>query len=216
MFDTRLKRIKRNPQYILFELGAVQMLCQLLCPAYDRNEQPLLQDKWLFSPIHRIVVVKEKTSARVEHCDSCHIPVRERKVENIEVLSHPLYVGRFWDDDDAALNEPSQGDLRHRFAVLMSYFGQYRIRKETVAPLCERSPRHDARAKLLHRNMADAILIYDKVIPPLSERTGSFPGSCVPAYTQLTPYVGLPDCFQNQQIIAQSLLVNIGVSLSEL
>lgn len=159
------------------------MLCQLLCPAYDRNEQPLRQDKWLFSPIHRIVVVKEKTSARVEHCDSCHIPVRERKVENIEVLSHPLYVGRFWDDDDTALNEPSQGDLRHRFAVLMSYFGQYRIRKETVAPLCERSPRHNARAKLLPRNMADAILVYDKVISP---PVGTYRFVCpVPAYRHL-------------------------------
>lgn len=76
-----------------------------------------------------------------------------------------------------------QGDLRHRFAVLMSYFCQYRIRKETVAPLCERSPRHDARAELLHRNMADAILVHDKVISP---PVGTYRFVCpVPAYRHL-------------------------------
>lgn len=66
--------------------------------------------------------------------------------------------------------------------------------------------------------MADAILVYDKVIFPQSERTGSFARFLRTGtfYTQPTPYVGLPESFQNQQIIAQSLLVNIGVSLSEL
>ena len=54
------------------------------------------------------MVVEEETLARVERGDGGHIFVGECEVENVDVLPHPLHMGRFGDDDNAALNEPAQ------------------------------------------------------------------------------------------------------------
>lgn len=59
-------------------------------------------------------------------------------------------MGRFGNDNHAALDKPAQGDLGYALAVFTADFGQQRIRKETVASFGERSPRHDARTELLH------------------------------------------------------------------
>ena len=70
-------------------------------------------------------------------------------------------MGRFGDDDDTALDEPAQGDLRHRFAVLAADFGQNRVREESVAALGQRAPRHDARTELLHDALRLPLLVED-------------------------------------------------------
>ena len=70
-------------------------------------------------------------------------------------------MGRFGDDDDTALNQPAQGHLRHRLAVLAADFGQNRVREEAVAALGQRTPRHDARAELLHDALRLPLLVED-------------------------------------------------------
>ena len=107
------------------------------------------------------MVVEEETTARVERGDGGHILVGECEIEYVDILLHPLYVSRFGDDDDAALDEPTQGDLRHAFAVLATDFCKHRICEETVAPLGKRSPRHDARAELLHDALRLDLLVED-------------------------------------------------------
>lgn len=87
-----------------------------------------------------IVVVEEKAFARVERGDGGHVFIGECEIEDIDILLHPLDVGRFRNDDYAALYEPTQGDLRHRFAVFMTDFGKNRIREEAVTSLCQRPP----------------------------------------------------------------------------
>ena len=68
---------------------------------------------------------------------------------------------RFGDDDDTALDEPTQGDLRHAFAVFVTDSGKSRIREKTVASLCQRSPGHDACAELLHDFLRFNLLVED-------------------------------------------------------
>ena len=96
------------------------------------------------------MVVEEKTFSRIERSYGCHIFVGERKIKNVDILPHPFDVGRFGNDNHAALDKPAQSDLGYALAVFTADFGQQRIRKETVASFGERSPRHDARTELLH------------------------------------------------------------------
>jgi hypothetical protein len=96
------------------------------------------------------VVVEEEAPARIERGDDCHILLGEREIEDIDILPHPFDVGRFGNDNYAALDKPTQGDLGYAFAVFLSDLGQQRIREKTVATLGERPPRHDLRAELLH------------------------------------------------------------------
>ena len=106
------------------------------------------------------MVVEEKAFTRIKSGDGGHILVGECEIEYVDILLHPLYVGRFG-DDDAVLDEPTQGDLRHAFAVLAADFCKHRIREETVAPLGKRSPRHDARAELFHDLLRLDLLVED-------------------------------------------------------
>ena len=87
-----------------------------------------------------VVVVEEEAASRVERGDGGHILVGEREIEDVEILPHPLYVGRFGADDDSALNQPAQGDLRHRFAVFVTDFGQNRVREESGCGLRRTAP----------------------------------------------------------------------------
>lgn len=96
------------------------------------------------------MMVEEQTATRVERSDGGHILIGKREIEDVDILSHTFDMRGFWNDDDASLNQPTQSDLRHAFAVLVTYLCQHRIRKEAVASFGKRCPRHDACAELLH------------------------------------------------------------------
>ena len=105
------------------------------------------------------MVVEEEAPARIERGDGGHILVGEREVEDVDILPHPFDMGRFGNDNYAALDKPAQGDLSYAFAVFAADSGQQRIRKETVATFGERSPRHDARTELLHDFLRLGLLV---------------------------------------------------------
>ena len=105
------------------------------------------------------MVVEEEAPARIERGDDCHIFVGKRKVEDVDILPHPFDMGRFGNDNYAALDKPAQGDLSYAFAVFAADSGQQRIRKETVATFGERSPLHDARTELLHDFLRLGLLV---------------------------------------------------------
>ena len=86
------------------------------------------------------MMVEEKAFARVERGDGGHILIGKHEIEDVDILSHTFDMRGFWDDDDASLNQPTQSDLRHAFAVLVTYLCQHRIRKEAVTPFGKRSP----------------------------------------------------------------------------
>lgn len=76
----------------------------------------------------------------VQPQDFVHLSVRQREVEDVEVLAHTLDVYRLGDDDDAALREVTQGYLSHRFPVPCADGGKGLVGEETVLPLGERPP----------------------------------------------------------------------------
>lgn len=87
------------------------------------------------------MVIEEKAFPRIERGDGGHIPVGKYEIEDVDILLHPFDMRRFGDDDYAALNEPTQGNLRHRFAVFVSDFSKLRIREKAVTAFGERCPR---------------------------------------------------------------------------
>ncbi len=58
-----------------------------------------------------VAVVESDAGAGVEGGDAGHLLVGQGEVEDVEVLRHPLGTHGLGDDDDAALQQPAQGDL---------------------------------------------------------------------------------------------------------
>ena len=67
-------------------------MCLLLAPAHEQ------------AGCFCVVMIKEEAFARIKCGDRRHILVGKREIEDIDVLSHPLDMGRFGNDDDIALN----------------------------------------------------------------------------------------------------------------
>lgn len=105
------------------------------------------------------MVVEEKTFSRIERSYGCHIFVGERKIKNVDILPHSFDVGRFGNDNHAALDKPTQGNLSYAFAAFAADFAKQRICKETVASFGERPPRHDARIELFHDSLRFDLLV---------------------------------------------------------
>ena len=72
------------------------------------------------------MMVEEQTATRVERSDGGHILIGKREIEDVDILSHTFDMRGFWNDDDASLNQPTQSDLRHAFAVLATDFCKHR------------------------------------------------------------------------------------------
>ena len=73
------------------------------------------------------MMVEEQTATRVERSDGGHILIGKREIEDVDILSHTFDMRGFWNDDDASLNQPTQSDLRHAFAVLVTYLDMMRV-----------------------------------------------------------------------------------------
>lgn len=78
-------------------------------------------------------MIYDFTMSNIHTLDFFHILLCERKVENIKVLLNPIYMNRFRNDDNTALNIPAKGHLCGRFPVLLADFNQNRIFKTEAA-----------------------------------------------------------------------------------
>ena len=66
---------------------------------------------------------EEQALTAVERLDGRHILRREGKIEQVEVLLHPVLVRGLRDHDDITLQQEAQGGLRGGFAVLLADLG---------------------------------------------------------------------------------------------
>ena len=64
-------------------------------------------------------MIEEETRTSIELSDRVHLFPCQLKIKYVEVLRHSVLSNRFGDDDDVALRQPSQDDLRDRLAVLL-------------------------------------------------------------------------------------------------
>ena len=62
-------------------------------------------------------------------------------------------------DHHTALDEETQGGLSHGLAIFLADGFQHGVSEEVVASFCERPPRHDLRAVLLHDFLRLALLV---------------------------------------------------------
>src|SRR3954452_7124535 len=99
----------------------------------------------------RVAVVEEQGSSGVHGGDPAHLVVGELEAEDVDVLGHALGAHGFRDDDDVALDEPAQDDLRDRRTVRRADLAQRCVGEQAVAALCERAPGLDLHPALAHQ-----------------------------------------------------------------
>lgn len=101
-------------------------------------------------PFHhgRIVVSKKQAFCFIQSLDAHHILLREREIKHLKVFLHPFFVGGFWNDDRAALQQKAQRHLCSRFTVSFSDSIEYRVTKIIVSPFGKGTPGHDLRVVL--------------------------------------------------------------------
>ena len=73
------------------------------------------------------------------------------EIEDVEVFLHAFLVCALGNGDDAALRQPAQSHLCHRFVVVLRQFAQHFVVEELSVALRERRPRHDARVELVEQ-----------------------------------------------------------------
>ena len=95
-------------------------------------------------------MVEEQRGSCVQRGDAAHLVVGELEVEDVDVLGHALGADRLRDDDDVALDEPAQHDLRDGLAVRRADLAQCGVGEQVVAALGERSPGLDLHTALMH------------------------------------------------------------------
>ena len=80
-----------------------------------------------------VAMVKEQGFAAVQRGDARHLVVGELEVEHVDVFAHALRPHRLLDDDDIALDQPTQDDLSHRLPMSGPDRGQRGIGEEVVS-----------------------------------------------------------------------------------
>lgn len=78
-------------------------------------------------------MVEEEAGAGVQLSDAGHLVLGEVEVEDVEVLGHPVAPHGLGNDDDAALDEPTENDLGNRLLVRGADVGEDRVGEEVVA-----------------------------------------------------------------------------------
>ena len=138
-----------SPQKILRPLTFHRVYCK---KAIKKSQEKsfvlscdfLYRPKWIcLSPTHEqfrhfaVMVVKESAFACIQRSDACHILCHQFKVFDVEVLCHTFLVHCLWDDDDTALQQPSESHLRNRLAVFLSYCSKQFVLEEIVTSFCQ-------------------------------------------------------------------------------
>ena len=76
---------------------------------------------------------KERACRSVEGGDRCHIFIREREVENIDILYHSLSVCGLRQHNNTALNIPAEHDLCGGLAIFFADIYERFILKQTAS-----------------------------------------------------------------------------------
>ena len=118
-------------------------------------------------------MIEEAALAGVERGDAAISSSVSSKSKTSMFSRHPLGPDRLRDDDDVALDEPAQHDLRDGLAVRLADLGQHRVGEQVVAALGERSPRLDLHAVLAHELLVGGAL-EERVRLDLVDRRGDF------------------------------------------
>lgn len=96
-------------------------------------------------------MVNDFTMADVHRLDSVHVFLRQGKIKHIKVLLNAFFTNRLRDNNYTSLNIPTKSYLRRGFAVLFADAGQYRMIKEIMQALIERTPSFRHHIVLFHR-----------------------------------------------------------------
>lgn len=95
----------------------------------------------------RISVIEETALVCIKLRYFLRFRIIERKIKNIEILFHSLFLHAFRNPYYISLKQPSQNHLRNTFAVFIGYLFERLIFKKIIFPLSERRPaRTDCRA----------------------------------------------------------------------
>ena len=104
---------------------------------------------------------KKQASVQIQTGNSCHLVIRQSKIEHIEVLRHALLVYRFRNRHYTLLKQETQSHLCNRFSSSLTDRHKNRIGEKTVAPFGKRTPRHDLYAVTLHYFLRSSLLVED-------------------------------------------------------
>ena len=85
-------------------------------------------------------MIKELTLVLVKTGHGLHVVIGQFKVEDIDVLGHPLLVNGLWNDRDAPLQEPTQDDPTIGLAVLGCNLGNRFVGEDVVLTFGEWCP----------------------------------------------------------------------------
>ena len=93
-------------------------------------------------PLHGlgVIVGEEQALAAVQCFDGSHIFSRQGEVKEVEVLLHPILVGRLGDDDHVTLHQETKGSLCGGLAVLLADLRQDGVGEHILATLGEGTP----------------------------------------------------------------------------
>ena len=78
------------------------------------------------------MMVEEETVGGVERSNLLHVLSIKFKVEEVQILLHPLLVNGLRDDDYVALQQPAQGYLCGSLAVFLANLGEGRVGEQSV------------------------------------------------------------------------------------
>ena len=104
---------------------------------------------------------EERACRRVEGGDRCHIFIREREVENVDILYHTISVCGLRQHNNTALNIPAEHDLSSGLAIFFADIYERFILEQTASALTEGRPRLTLYAVLVHVLLGDLLLIED-------------------------------------------------------
>ena len=123
-------------------------------------------------PLHgrQVHVVVNRAAARLQRGYGCHFRIRQREVEDMEILRHPFPAHGLGDDHDVALVEPAKHDRPHAFTVPCSDFFQHRVIENVVLPFGERSPCFMLDALLLQKRIGGFPTDSQQVLPHCAEK----------------------------------------------
>lgn len=98
----------------------------------------------------RIVVVYDFTVSQIKPVDFVHIFFAERKIPDIHILFHTLFMNRLWNHNNAALRIPAKSYLCGAFSVFFADGSQHRMGKNAEVSFCKRPPCFRADLIFLH------------------------------------------------------------------
>src|SRR5438045_4053503 len=104
-------------------------------------------------------MIEEAARTGIERRDGTHVVVGELKVEDVEILSDPLFPHGFRDRDDATLRQPTDDDLRNRLTMSVSDGLKQRVVEEVVSSFREGPPGFDLYAVLLEELLCCNLLV---------------------------------------------------------